>query len=287
MFLRPLPILIQPLAGLLFFFCLTTGLGAAPTGPTLQFDYGAPHSSGNPLVKFMYFVPLISAELISVSTNAGNTQCARVLSYMCRTNGKSFHVSCEFEFTGDGVQRNIFDHTPGLKRHEQELKAGKTLSHQIMEVSVQGNGEGIIEIEGITTNNVRTVNEIRMRFNYHGHTSPVNIDLQDISLPAGKVKYDNEFVARVNILTFHRKAVDPRMDVTLDSVKRKDAGNTAWANFWGGFKGLTANMFLPPIRVPPEGDEVMMNFGQALANRAPSFTFPFATRLKDGAMTEP
>jgi hypothetical protein len=277
----------QPLAMLLFFFFLTARLTAAQTGPTLQFDYGAPNSSGNPLVKFMYFVPLISPEWISVSTNAGNTQRARVLSYVCQTNGKSFHVSCEFEFTGDGVQRNVFDHTPGLKRHDQELKAGKTLSHQIMEVTVQGNGQGIIEIEGITTNNVRTVNEIKMRFNYHGHSSPVNIDLQDISLQAGQVRYDNEFVARVNTLTFHRKAVDPRMDVTLDSVKRKDAGNTAWANFWGGVKGLTANMFLPPIRVPPEGDEVMMNFGQALANRAPSFTFPFATRLKDGTTTEP
>ena len=147
--------------GAVLFILLAGRLMAEPAGPTLHFDYGAAKSAGNPLVKFMYFVPLISPELISVSTNAGNTQCARVLSSTCRTNGTSFQATCEFEFTGDGVQRNIFDHTPGLKRHDTELKAGKTLSHQIMAISVEGNGRGTIEIEGTMTNGVRVANEIK------------------------------------------------------------------------------------------------------------------------------
>src|SRR5262249_15282212 len=152
---------------------------------------------------------------------------------------KTFHVTCEFEFTGDGMQRDLFDHSPGLKRHDSELKAGKTLSHQIMAISVEGKGNGTIEVDGIVTNGARVANEIRMKFNSHGHTSPVNIDLKDISLCGTNVVYDNEYVARVNSLTFRRKATDPRMDVSLDSIKRKNA-NSAWSNFWGGFKGMAA-----------------------------------------------
>src|ERR1700722_17483635 len=138
MFLTPARIMTHRLAALFFLFLCTSALWAAPTGPTLYFDYGVGKSQANPLVKFMYFVPLVSPELITVTTNAGNTQCARVLSYVTATNGKSFDVTCEFEFTGDGVQRDIFDHSPGIQRHQAELQAGKTLSHQIMAISVEG-----------------------------------------------------------------------------------------------------------------------------------------------------
>jgi hypothetical protein len=87
-------------------------------------------------------------------------------------------------------------------------------------------------------------------------------------------------VARVNSLTFLRKSGLPKMEVTLDSVKRKDAGDSLWQNFLGGLKGATANMFLPPLNVTSDGYRAMVNFGLALAAREPAFTFPFAVRLK-------
>src|ERR1017187_8916147 len=110
MIFRPIPILMRPLTAWVIFFFTVCRLMAAATGPTLQFDYGNGQPLDNPLSKFMYFVPLISPEPVSVFTNAGNTQCARVLSLDCRTNGQTFSATCEFEFTGAGSQQNVFDH---------------------------------------------------------------------------------------------------------------------------------------------------------------------------------
>src|SRR5882762_6587535 len=61
-----------------FWLFATLSLAAGPTGPTLQFDYGHGEPHDNPITRFMYFVPLISPAPVSVFTNAGNTQCARV-----------------------------------------------------------------------------------------------------------------------------------------------------------------------------------------------------------------
>src|SRR5258708_31027669 len=95
----------RAMAAAFFPFAAVT-FAAAPTGPTLQLDYGRGEARSNPVSMFMYFVPLISPEPVSVFTNASNTQCARVLSFDCRTNGRSFSATCEFEFTGTGSQQN-------------------------------------------------------------------------------------------------------------------------------------------------------------------------------------
>lgn len=280
MMLYPVQKMMRPLAALMFFILLAGRLPATPTGPTLHFDFGSGKPVDNPLSGFMYFVPLICPETVTTFTNRGNTQCARVLSCTCRTNGASFHATCEFQFTGEGLERNAFDHDVAIQRHELDLKAGKPLPHQIASISVQGPGYGSIEIDGAVSNGVRSVTEMSMRFTGHGHASPVNISLVDIHYRDGSMHYENEMVARVNNLTFLRKSGLPKMEVTLDSVKRKDAGDSLWQNFLGGIKGATANMFLPPLNVTSDGYRAMMNFGLALAAQEPSFTFPFAVRLK-------
>src|SRR5882757_5501294 len=106
-----------------FWLFATLSLAAGPTGPTLQFDYGHGEPHDNPITRFMYFVPLISPSPVSVFTNAGNTQCARVLSLTCHTNGQAFSATCEFEFTGTGSQQNVFDHTNNIQKHLKELRA--------------------------------------------------------------------------------------------------------------------------------------------------------------------
>ena len=75
-------------------------LTAELTGPTLKLNSDDGKPTDNPLCKFMYFVPLISPDPIAVSTNAGNTQRARVTSSSCTTNGPAFHAVCKFEIVG-------------------------------------------------------------------------------------------------------------------------------------------------------------------------------------------
>ncbi len=258
---------------------LATGpLAAAPTGPTLKFDYGAGDSAGNPLSHFMYFVPLVSPDHVCLFTNVGNTQRAHVISCHCRTNGADFHAVCEFSFIGNGIERNTFDHAFILHRRQKELHEGKAILHQLTSINVEGAGAGTIEIDGRLTNGQPAVTTMSLRFNSHGHTSPVTVDLQDIVLRDGVLHYENETVARVNTLTF-RQGNPPKMEVSLASVKRKDAGDGVWQNLVGEIKGAAANLLLPPLTITTNGNETMMNFGQALATRKPTFTFPFATRL--------
>lgn len=265
----------------LILFFAAAALSAAPSGPTLQLDYGHGQPLPNPVSQFMYFVPLISPEPVSLFTNAGNTQSARVTSFRSQTNGASFKAVCEFEFTGDGSLQNKFNHARLIQDHEKELKAGDSLKRQLGAINVEGAGSGSVEIEGALDGGQLIVNEVRLRFNRRGRASPVTINLQDISQRDSAIRFENEMVARVNTLIFRRQTGAPKMEVTLASVKRKDAGNNLWQNFLGGVKGTAANWFLPPLTVAAEGHQAMLDFGRALATQKPTFTFPLATRLEN------
>lgn len=275
------------LATALFFLAMPMLARAAATGPTLQFDYGLGKPHDNPITQFMYFVPLISPEPVSVFTNASNTQCARVVSLTCRTNGQAFSATCEFEFIGSGSLQNVFDHTNHIAKHMKELLAGEAMKHQLGSINVAGGGSGSVVIEGAFTNGQPLVNRMEMRFNGRSHTSPVTINLMDFVYRDGSVQVANEMVARVNSLTFQRATGKPKMEVTLASIKRKGAGNGLWQNFVGSLKGVTVNLFLPLLTVEPEGQQAMLDFGLALATEKPSFTFPPATRLKGTALAAP
>ena len=266
---------------------LPSRAGEPPVGPTLHLDYGVGSQTTNPVTDFMYFAPLISPEHVMLATNLGNTQCARVVSFTNRITGKSFSATCEFEFTGDGVQRDTFEHVVGIRRHEKQLQSNHLLAHQLSAITVDGDGSGIVEIQGTMVKGRYVVNEVRMRFNARGRASPVSITLEDIRFRDGTYSYENETVARVNALLFRRSADHPKMEVTLASVRRKDAPNNAWQSFLGGLKGAAANMMLPPLNVEPEGEQAMLDFGLALVTKQPTFTFPFAPRLKTGASLAP
>ncbi|HTB84155.1 MAG TPA: hypothetical protein VK742_10920 [Candidatus Sulfotelmatobacter sp.] len=262
-------------------------LAAAPTGPTLQLDYGHGEPRGNPISQFMYFVPLISPEPVSVFTNTGNTQCARVLSFHCQTNCTTFLTTCEFDFTGQGAERNVFDHTHNIQKHEQELQAGGLLKHQLGSINVTGEGLGSVEIEGVLTNGQHVVNRVQFCFNRNGHASPVTINLHDIAWHNGAAQIENGMVARVNALTFRRSTTNPKMEVSLASLKQKDAGDGLWQNFYGSLKGAALNLFLPPLAVEPAGQQSMLDFGLTLATEQATFTFPLATTIKNNTPHAP
>ena len=256
------------------------GTNSVKTGPTLQLDYGSGKSSGNPIAEFMYFVSLIAPEPVMSSQSRGNTQRARVVSNTLRFTGKTFQVTCEMEFTGAGDQRNVIDHTEKIRQHERELKAGASLDEQLQSINIEGTGSVSIEAEGTMADRVPIVNEVRLRFNGHGKESPVTTGLHNIKYVDGAFVSRDEIVARVNTLTFKRKPGQPRMEITIASVKPRDAGDTIWQNFVGSIKGTAANLFIKPIVVQTVGNEAMLNFGQAIVLQAPAFTFPRAKNLK-------
>src|ERR1700743_3224828 len=94
-------------AALLIF--LTHTLCANPTGPTIHLDYGRCGIT-NSLQNFTYFIPLIAPEHSMILTNLGNTQGRRMTGYSFHTNGSSFTMQCDFEFLGDGFEKNVFNH---------------------------------------------------------------------------------------------------------------------------------------------------------------------------------
>ncbi len=255
-------------------------------GPLLKLDYGRGKAAENPIAVFMYFVPLISPELVSIQENPGNTQRAKVLPLTRRFAGDAFFASCEFIISGAGRQENIFDLTEIIKRARKTLQAGGTVEKQLAYINVTGPGHGAVEIEGTITNRALLVTSVRLRFQGFGQASPVTIGLEDLRLVDGKPRAQNELVAQVDSLTFKRSQGPPKMEVSLGSVKRKDAGNGLWQRFVGNVTGAAANLFIKPLTVEATGHKAMLDFGLALATEQPSFIFPQARNLKQAITTE-
>lgn len=268
---KPSPILFAP---------VQTNKPSGPSGPTLRLGLGQGGSSDNPIEDFMYFVPLISPEPVTIIQSPGNTQRACVRNGHKKVTDETFSAAYEFEITGTGFQRNTFDHQDNIRRHERQLKEGGELSRVLDSITTEGSGLGTIEVEGTRTNGIATVTEVRLRFNSGGRPSPVSIGLQDIRYIDGDYRATNEMVARVNTLSFRRTTGSPRMAVTVASVKRKDAGDNLWQAFTGSLAATAANMLIKPIRVDPLGHMAMLEFGRALLAEETTFTFPRARNLK-------
>jgi len=250
-------------------------------GPTLQLDTSRGPSPENTIADFMYFVPLISPDPVASGVSPDNTQQARLLTAERHLAPEKFSATCEFEITGAGQQRNVFDPTNHLRSNEKKLRDGGVLERQLDSIVVTGTGRGRIEVEGVMSNAAPVVTEVRLRFNDAGKSSPVTIGLHDFRWVDGAVRAENAVVARVNTLTFKRAPGRPKMEVTVASVKRADAGNNLWQQFVGGVTGLAANLFLKPITVDRTGHEAMLAFGRALAMGETQFTFPRAKNLQN------
>jgi hypothetical protein len=254
-------------------------LAAPITGPTLYLPGRENMTVTNTVAEFMYFVPLISPGPVTSVKNAGNTQQAQIVSVNCRTNDKTFHASCEFDFIGQGYQRHLFDHSEDILTHEQTLKKGEALEKQLAAIIVQGGGSGVFEIEGVITHGLRQTKEVRLRFN-HGHTSPVFVEISDIYFDGKEYRQRNELSARVNTLTFRQTPGPARMEISLASVNKKGAKGNLWQSVLGDIKGAAANLFIPPVPVEKSGLDTMLDFGGVLAGNEATFTFPLASRLK-------
>ncbi|HUR47149.1 MAG TPA: hypothetical protein VMZ27_14815 [Candidatus Saccharimonadales bacterium] len=249
-------------------------------GPTLRLDYGKTDATANPISVFMYFVPLISPEPVSITQNPGNTQSARVLPIKLEKSRDSFSLKCEFVITGTGMQENVFDLSRIIARNQAKLKAGGTLEKQLSYINVIGPGHGAVEVEGVISNGVQVVSLVRLHFGGYGMPSPVTIGLENIRSKDGEVLHEDQLVVQVETLTFRRTAGPPMMEVTVGSVKRKGAGNGLWQRVMGSVKGAAANLLIKPLTVEATGQKAMLDFGAALAMQQPQYTFPKARNLK-------
>ncbi len=258
------------------------GPQAATNGPTIQLNCNREQSPGNPVADFMYFVPLISPEPVSTFSSAGSAQWARATSVTRRFRESSFVVTCDFAFTGKGLQESIFDLSGQIRQHEGELKKGGSLDHQLKAIAVEGPGAVTMEVGGTISNGVRTVTKVSLRFNAHGQASPVSIDLCDIRRIGVGYRPANEVVARVNTLTFRRQSGPPKMEVTIASIKDKGAEDGVWQTVKGAVKGAAANLLIDPLTIEGEGHRAMLDFGLAVVSESPSFTFPLARNLRAG-----
>ena len=254
-------------------------------GPTMYMSYRKEEVVKNPIASFMYFVPLIALTQVDNISSVNNDQQVGVISYEGKEDSKSFHVICEFEILGSGFHMNTFDPAGMIAAHTDELKKGETLTNMLDYIKVEGNGYGTIEVTGQITGSVRTITEVDLTFNARGHTSPVTIGLYDIKPKDGKYQYENrsnEIVARVNTLAFQKTEETPRMGIKVASIAKKDES----AGFFGWIKGAIANMLIKPLKVDPLGNTTMLEFGEALFQKKPAFTFPIAKNIKESKVVE-
>ncbi len=262
------------------------GVGSEPAadvndanGPTVRLSYSSRTFKINPISSFMYFIPLISTTFVDRETSANNEQQVGIISYERNITSKSFYVTCEFEILGKGFHKNTFDPVGMIARAVGDLKQGETLTHTLDYIKFEGQGFGRIEAKGTMTGSTPTVTEVDICFNARDQKSPVTVGLYSVKPQNGQYKYENrynEIIARVDTLTFI-KGETPRMGIELASLYEK----TGEESYWGTVKAVIANFFIHPPRVTKLGNDTMLNFGYALLQQKPAFTFPRAENLRE------
>jgi hypothetical protein len=248
-------------------------------GPTVLLSYEGQTAEKNTSSSFLYFVPLVSPTLVDVETSADNNQMVRTVSYERKNTTKSFYASCEFEILGKGLYKNTFNPEEIIAICQKETKPGEPLANALDYIKFDGVGFGRIDVKGTITGSTQTVTEVAVHFNARGHKSPVTISLYTIDPQDGQYKYEkkyNEIIARVATLTFKKTDGQPRMGVKLVSINKANKPS----GYIGRIKGVIANFFINPPVVSKLGNDTMLDFGLALVQKKPSFTFPRANNIR-------
>jgi hypothetical protein len=251
-----------------------------PNGPTVMLGYDAVKSLRTSTASFMYFIPLISPTLVFTEISSNNQQQAMFISHEKKVFANSFTVSCEFELQGSGFFIDIFDPNEVIATFPDEIKKNVPMNNLIDYIRLEGNGFGRIDVKGTIADSNVTVTRVDVHFNTRKKKSPVTIGLYSIKPEKGQYKYENrhnEVVAQVATLTFKKSDGEPRMDIEVVSVNKASKPNS----YVGRIKGFIVNFFIEPIRISKLGNDTMLNFGHALLNKQPSFTFPKAHNIKE------
>lgn len=253
------------------------------TGPELVLDYQPQAAQSNPVDCFMYFIPLTSPTSVTVSTAPGTTFSANITSWKRKQNGKTVHVQCDFEVTGEGGYSATYDPEEMIQKqcdnHQKKSKA-KEITILLDWIRLDGPCLGRIEGYGTVVDGQIQMNSIEVSFNRDKTKSPVEVSIYDVPRKKGQFLYANREncqIARVNALTFKRDHDgSPRMSVEIASIKKAKKKE----GFFSHLTAMIANIFSTSMKVPPVGNSTMMDFGTALYEKEPAFTFPKAANIK-------
>jgi len=186
---------------------------------------------------------------------------------------------CDFVIWGRGYHENYFDADDIIAKDQDYVPKGKPLKNIIEYIRFEGDGRGRVEVKGTKADGVEKVTSVKVIFNHEGNFSPVTVGLYSMKPQDGQYKFENRCdikKARVNVLSFEANEDDPRMDIQLASLG--DASSNE--GFYSRLKGKIANLFIQPVRINPQGNKAMLDFGYALYQKQASFTFPKAENLK-------
>lgn len=253
---------------------------AQSLGPTLRLDYQPAETFQNPVDAFMYFVPLTSLTGVHTEVNPNTTFTAGIVNRQYKKGCKgAFTLSCDFEITGQGLYKVIYDPVEMIDMIQTKYPKDKTLTHLLDWIQFDGDCKGRIEASGCDQGNEAVINELTVSFNRNGSKSPVVIAIYDVPGVNRRFHYANKqngTVARVNTLTFKRSEKSPRMGVEIASLKKADQSE----NWVSSLTAMIANLVLPPLPISEIGNETMLDFGLALYQKKPDFTFPAAQTLR-------
>jgi hypothetical protein len=247
------------------------------SGPTMVLEY-QDGGRGNPVDTFMYFLPLVAPTTIDVYTDPNTTLNTRILSRTSKDSGSKFTTTCTFEVRGEGLYEAFFDPTEMIAFNLEGNTSPRTLHKLLRSIRVDGTMRGEINVFGTIQDGRRQVEQFQIRFNLAGK-SPVTVHLYDVKNDGKICLFENRFneqLARIDSLSFVRGGNPPRMTPQIGAV----AGEKQKEGFLSEFKAMLANLFLPPLPIAAVGNETMMKFGAALDATEPSFTFPYAEKLR-------
>jgi len=266
--------------------CVMGMLGAAlgePAGPTVSLSYQDNATELNKATDFLYFVPVISMTAVDCSASEENSQTSRITDYHKTRQGDQFTVECRFEMRGRGWHKNRYDPASLIAWLSRDKESGD-LKNLLEYIAFEGEGLGRVEVIGRLVGDQAEVEAVRVHFNADGHASPVRAGLYSVKRKDGGYRYENRYdpqVVRINTLEFQRSEGTPKMAVSVASVVA--AGKSE--GLWGRIKGAIANLFIPPVEIAEQGQEAMLDFGKALHDQAPTFTFPKAKNLIESGPT--
>ncbi len=253
------------------------------SGPELRLGYHPEAGQANPVDCFMYFVPLTSPTSVTVSTAPGTTFSANIISWKRRQNGNTVRVECDFEVTGSGSYSAMYDSTEMIQKqftHDKKKKSTKEITKLLEWIRLSGACQGRIECIGTVDGEEVQMDSIEVSFNRDNSKSPVEVSIYDVPRKKGQFLYANRKncqVARVNALKFQRtEDGTPRMSVEIASIKQAEKKE----GFFSHLTAMIANILSTSTAVAPVGNSTMMDFGTALYQKQPAFTFPKAANIK-------
>jgi hypothetical protein len=254
-------------------------------GPTVLLGYSKEEFKKNPITSFMYFIPLLSLTPVDRYTSVDNEQQMGIISYERKITSKSFHVSCEFEMRGRGFHINMYESAGMITAHTGDLKKGETLTNMLDYIKFEGEGFGRVEVKGTMLGSTPTVTEVAFQFNARDRKSPALFGFYDIKPEDGQYPYENRSntkVARVSELAFKKTDKTPFVEVKVTSISKTEDSE----GFIDSLKGVIANLFIKPTKVDKLGNQAILDFGLALFEQKPAFTFPKAGNIREDRRVE-